>query len=150
MWRVAYELPLPPRSCSSRGLLFLALRLVGIFKLKLKILNIKVSFNCIRIYMGNYVFINTKHFRNNCKNSYISFNTKYARAKIIAQSCPTLCDPMECSPLKLLCPWDSPGNNTGVGSHSFLQGIFLTQESNPGLLHCRQILYCLSHQGSPK
>ena len=39
----------------------------------------------------------------------------------------------------LLYPWDSPGKNTGVGSHSLLQGIFLPQESNPGLLHCRQI-----------
>ena len=47
-----------------------------------------------------------------------------------------------------LCPWDSPGKNTGVGSHSVLQGIFLTQGSNSGLLHCSQILYHLSHQGS--
>ena len=45
-----------------------------------------------------------------------------------------------------VCPWDSPGKNTGVGSHSLLQGIFLT---NPGLQHCRHILYHLSHQGSP-
>ena len=44
-----------------------------------------------------------------------------------------------------LCLWDSPGKNTGVGSHSLLQGIFLTQGSNPGLLFCRQILYHLSH-----
>ena len=50
---------------------------------------------------------------------------------------------------RLLCPWDSSGKNTGVGCHSILQGIFLTQGSNPGLLHCRQILYHLSHQGSP-
>ena len=50
---------------------------------------------------------------------------------------------------RLLCPWDSPGKNTGVGCHSLLQGIFLTQGWNPGLLHCRQILYRLSHQGSP-
>ena len=50
---------------------------------------------------------------------------------------------------RLLCPWDFPGENTGVGSHSLVQGIFLTQGSNPGLLHCRQILYHLSHQGSP-
>ena len=49
-------------------------------------------------------------------------------------------------PIGLLCPCDSPGKNTGLGSHSLLQGIFLTQGSNPGLLHCRQILYCLSHQ----
>ena len=49
----------------------------------------------------------------------------------------------------LLCPWNSPGKNTAVGSHSLLQGIFLTQGSNPGLLHCRRILYHLSYQGSP-
>ena len=49
----------------------------------------------------------------------------------------------------LLCPWDSPGKNTGVGSHSLLQGIFPNQELNPGLLHYRWILYHLSHQGSP-
>ena len=48
---------------------------------------------------------------------------------------------------RLLCPWNSPGKNTGMDSHSLLQGIFLTQGLNPGLLHCRQILYCVSHQG---
>ena len=46
---------------------------------------------------------------------------------------------------RLLCPWDSLGKNTGLGCHSFLQGR-MTQGQNPGLLHCRQILYCLSHQ----
>ena len=46
-------------------------------------------------------------------------------------------------------PWNSPGQNTGGGSLSLLQGIFPTQGSNPGLLHCRQILYQLSHKGSP-
>ena len=46
--------------------------------------------------------------------------------------------------------WDCPGKNTGVGCHSLLQGIFPTQESNPGLPHCRWILYHLSHQGSPR
>ena len=45
--------------------------------------------------------------------------------------------------------WNSPGQNTGVGSHPLLQGIFPTQGSNPSLPHCRQILYQLSHQGSP-
>ena len=45
---------------------------------------------------------------------------------------------------------DSPGKNTGVGFHVLLQGIFPTQGSNLGLLHCRQILYCPSHQGSPQ
>ena len=51
---------------------------------------------------------------------------------------------------RLLCPWNSPGKNTGVGFHFLLQEIFQTQGLNPGLLHCRQILYRLSHQGSPK
>ena len=46
-------------------------------------------------------------------------------------------------PTRLLCPWSSPGKNTGVGCHFFLQGIFLTQESNLGFLHCRQMIYCL-------
>ena len=47
-------------------------------------------------------------------------------------------------------PWNSPCQNTGVGSCSLLQGIFPTQGSNPGLPHCRWILYQLSHQGSPR
>ena len=53
-------------------------------------------------------------------------------------------------PHGLYSPWNSPGQNTGVGSLSLLQGIFPTQGSNPGLLHCRQILYQLSHKGSPR
>ena len=44
---------------------------------------------------------------------------------------------------------DSPGRNSGVGCYPLLQGIFPSQGSNPGLPHCLQILYCLSHQGSP-
>ena len=51
---------------------------------------------------------------------------------------------------RLLCPRNSPGKNTGVGCHCLLQGIIPTQELNPGLLYCRQILYHLSHQGSPE
>ena len=49
----------------------------------------------------------------------------------------------------LLCPWDSPGKNTGKGFHFLLQGILLTQRSNPCLLHCGQILYPPSHWGTP-
>ena len=52
-------------------------------------------------------------------------------------------------PTMLLCPWDSSSTNTGVHWHYLLQGTFLTQGLNLGLLHCRQILYHLSHQGSP-
>ena len=102
--------------------------------------------------------------------------------------------PHRWQPASLLCPWESPGKNTGVGCHFLLQcmrakslqafptlcdrvdssppgssvhrifqagmlewaaipfsrGIFLTQGSNPGWLHCRQILYCLNHHGSPE
>ena len=50
---------------------------------------------------------------------------------------------------RLLCPWTSPGRNTGMGWHSLLQGIFPTQGLNPGLLHCRQILYCLEPPERP-
>ena len=63
----------------------------------------------------------------------------------VTQSCPTLCNPMDCSPARLLCPWDSPGKNTGVGCRSLLKGIFQTQGSKRGLLHCRWTLHHLSH-----
>ena len=65
------------------------------------------------------------------------------------QSCPTLCDPYGLQPIRLLFPWNSPGQDTGVGSLSLLQGIFPSQGLNPGLTHCRWILYQLSHKGSP-
>ena len=67
-------------------------------------------------------------------------------AKLL-QSWLTLCDLMDFQePARLLCPWDSPGKNTGVGCHALLQGVLPTQGSNPGLPRCGQILYCLSHQ----
>ena len=69
---------------------------------------------------------------------------------LVVQSSLTLCNPMDYSPPGSSVHEDSPGKNTGVGCHALLQGIFPTQESNPGLPQCRQILYCLSHQGSPR
>ena len=51
-------------------------------------------------------------------------------------------------PARLFCPWNSPDKTTAVGIYSLLQGIFQTQGLNLGLLHCRQILYRLSHQGN--
>ena len=56
--------------------------------------------------------------------------------------------PYGLQPTRLLHPWDFLGKSAGVGCHFLLQGIFLTQESNLGLLHCRQTLYHLSHKGS--
>ena len=66
------------------------------------------------------------------------------------------CESESCSVLSnslqshgLYSPWNFPGQNTGVGSHSLFQGIFPTQGLNPGLSHCGWILYQLSHQESP-
>ena len=83
------------------------------------------------------------------KDNFFFFSSTFLTIPLTVQSCPTLCDPMDCKPARLLCPWDSPGKNTGVGCHFLLQGISPTQGSNLGLLHCRQMLYPLSHQGSP-
>ena len=66
---------------------------------------------------------------------------------LVAQSSDSLW-PHGLQPARLLCPWNSPGQNTDVVSHSLLEGIFLTQESNLGLLHCRWSLYHLNHQGN--
>ena len=71
-------------------------------------------------------------------NTFISFPVKVK----VAQSCPTLCNPMDYTVHGI------PGQNTGVGGLSLLQGIFPTQGSNPSLPLCRQILYQLSHKGS--
>ena len=62
---------------------------------------------------------------------------------------PDTLQPRGLQPTGLLCPWNSPGKNIGVGCHALLQGIFPTQGSNPGLPHCWWILYHLNHQGSP-
>ena len=69
---------------------------------------------------------------------------------LVIRSCPTLYDLMDCSLQGSSVHENSPGKNTGVGCHAFLQGIFLIQGSNPGLPHCRWILFHLSHQGSPR
>ena len=55
---------------------------------------------------------------------------------LVAQSCPTVCDPMDCTPPGSSVHVDSPGKNTGVGGHALLQGIFQAQGSNSGLPHC--------------
>ena len=58
---------------------------------------------------------------------------------LVTQSCPILCDPMDCSPPGPSAHGDSPGKDTGVGCRALLQGIFPTQGLNPGLLHSRWI-----------
>ena len=76
-----------------------------------------------------------------CNVYFESMTMKWSEVKV-TQLCLTLCDPM------YYCPWNSPGQNTGVGSLSLLPEIFRTQGSNPGLPHCRWFLYQLSHKGS--
>ena len=67
---------------------------------------------------------------------------------LVAQLYPILWDSMDYSPPGSSVHGDSPGKNSEVGCHFLLQGIFSTQGLNPGLPHCRRILYRLSHQGS--
>ena len=69
---------------------------------------------------------------------------------LVAQSCPTPCNPTNYSPPGSTVRGDSPGKNTGVGCHALLQGIFPIQGSYPGLPHCRQILLHLSHRSQMK
>ena len=79
---------------------------------------------------------------------FISYvNLPFIKVKVKVKSCPTLCDPMDCSP-----PGSSihfPGKSTGMGCHFLLQGIFPTQGSNPGLQHCRQRLLPSETPGKP-
>ena len=74
---------------------------------------------------------------------FINWAIREADKVKVTQSCPTW------QPHGLYSPWNSPGPNSGVGSLSLLQGIFPTQGSKQGLPRCRQILYQLSHKGSP-
>ena len=69
---------------------------------------------------------------------------------LIAQLCLTFSDPVDCSPLGSSVHEDCPGKNTGVGCHALLQGIFPTQESNPGLPHCRLDSLPSELPGKPK
>ena len=66
---------------------------------------------------------------------------------LVPQPCPTVCNPIDFNPPGSSCPWNSPSRNTGVRSHSLLQGIFPTQGVN---LCLPQVLHHLSHWGSPK
>ena len=119
--------------------------------------NIDCAFYCVHLIYMLMIFID--------KYNSIKYNKKKNRVLssdeniivcvcvcvcvcIVTQSCPTLLQPHGLQLSRLLCPCSFSGKNNGVGSHSHLQGILLTQGSNPSLLHCRQILYHLSHQGS--
>ena len=97
------------------------------------------------------------HILNMHSSLCIKYLNKAAKKKTLSFKClylniasgsviPNSLKPFVLYPVRLLCSWNSPGKNTGVGSHSLLQEMFPTQGWNPGLLHYRHILYHLSHQ----
>ena len=68
---------------------------------------------------------------------FLPFFEALSQSVLVAQSSPTLCNPVGyVYPTRLLCPWSSPGKNTGVGCHTLFQGIFITQGLNLGLPRC--------------
>ena len=99
---------------------------------------------CTITHMSNLEYAAQKLFFTSlpCSPSYMKV--------LIPQSRPTLCNLMDCGLPGSSVHGDSPGKNSGVGCHALLQGIFPTQGFNPGLQHCKQIVYCLSPQGSPR
>ena len=105
--------------------------------------------HCIYPYIGGrfpqILFLNSNNFVWS-ENTLYMLLCAVASRSVISDSL----QPCGLQPTRLLCPWDSPGKNTGVGCHALLQGIFPTQGSNPGLPYCRRVLYQLSHQGSPR
>ena len=99
--------------------------------------------------------VNARNWNFNFLSPYLESSSLFTSPCYLLQcfSCLVVsdsCNPMGCmQPARLLCPWDSPDKNNGVGCHFLLQGIFPIQELNLGLLHCRQIVYQLSYKGSP-
>ena len=89
-------------------------------------------------------FTQTSFKGDSAKNRTVKLLQEQLLCCVSCSISPILCNPTDSSP-----PWNSPGKNAGVGCHSLLQGIFLTQGLSLSLLHCRQILYHLSHQTSP-
>ena len=102
------------------------------------------------VLLNTYPIKYTFSLKHEGKNRGESDSYEQAVLCLVTKLCPTLCDPMDCSPQGSSVHGDSPGKNTGAGCHALLQGIFPTQRSNSGLPHCRWILYHLSHQGSPR
>ena len=83
-----------------------------------------------------------------CTDSCLSLHSQHGKSENECESHSVLCDSLQSH--GLYSQWNSPGQNTRVRNRFLLQGIFSTQGSDPGLLHCRQILYQLNHKGSPR
>ena len=97
------------------------------------------------LYIYIYIFFFFSGYRNDCGSKSVC-----VVLCLVAQLCSTLCDPMEYSPPGSSVHEDYPGKNTGGGCHILPQRIFPTQRLNLSVPHRRLILYCLSHQRSPK
>ena len=99
------------------------------------------------VHPDNGIVFNTKKKRKETKNHQAM---KRHVNMLGPFSCLTLCNPMECSPTRLLCPWNSLGKNTGVDCHALLQGIFPTRDWTHVSCIGRWILYHKCHLGSPE
>ena len=95
-------------------------------------------FYCLCVCVINKVYLTLDLFISNISEfSLIPLESESVSRLVVSDSL----RPRGLQPTRLLCPWDFPGKNAGVGCHFLLQGIFPSQGSNPGLLRCRQILY---------
>ena len=141
-----YSSTLPPYS--SFAWLFYSLSAGGVLKSPTIVLEVSISpfnsFSVCWIYFGALMFC-----AYTCITITSSWWTDLFVLCLVTQSCLTLWDPTGSNTPGSSVHGDSPGNNTKVGCHAFLQGIFPIQGSNPGLTHGRWILYHLSHRGSP-
>ena len=113
--------------------LLIGLLIIWILFVSLPYLLPELRFSSPKIYAPIYLWV-------------FAHNVPFATI-LVTQSCLILCDPMDCSTPDFSVHF--PGKNAEVGCHFLLQGIFLIQGSNLGLLHSWQIVYHLSHQGSP-
>ena len=107
-----------------------------------------IIFACWSLFVLNISLAFPYIIKKNFKNILLKYFIICAQSSVMSDSLQL----QELWPTRLLWPWNFLGKNTGVGCHVLLQRIFLTQGSNPSLqhlLHCRCILYLLSHQGSP-
>ena len=107
---------------------------------------------CVCVYSNQfYIFISQKesnHLVKTKQDPKWSFFFKVSHHQSESESGSVVSNPLQ--PHRLYRPWNSLGQNTGVGSLFLLQGIFPTQGSNTGLPHCRWILYQMSHKGNPR
>ena len=100
------------------------------------------------LYINTHIHRHIYTHKGSMRLSYRTIVSYYVICCLITKLYLTLCDTMDLQPSRIRYSWDFPGKNTELGCYFPLQGIFSTQGLNPGLLHCRQTLYCLIHQGS--